>query len=176
MLPGRNGFVACKDLRAAGFRMPILMLTAKGQELDKVLGLDAGADDYVTKPFGIRELVARINALLRRAESHLHTTQVAPVFEVGECRVDPKNYSLVRRGETETLTPKEMSLLVCLYRHRGEVLSRDQLLNEVWGVNYYGTTRTLDQTVAQLRKKIGDSGTHPRLLVTVHGVGYKLIA
>lgn len=174
MLPGRNGFVACKDLRAGGFRMPILMLTAKGQELDKVLGLDAGADDYVTKPFGIRELVARINALLRRSESHLNSPSLAPAFAVGQNQVDPKNF-LLNRGEVhETLTPKEMSLLVCLHRHRGEVLSREQLLNEVWGVGYFGTTRTLDQTVAQVRKKLGDSGAQPRILLTVHGVGYKL--
>jgi DNA-binding response OmpR family regulator len=174
MLPGRSGYVICKELRAAGFRMPILMLTAKGQELDKVLGLDAGADDYVTKPFGTRELLARINALLRRTETHLHTAQLAEPFLVGDCAVDPKNFLLSRAGEGESLTPKEMSLLVCLHRHRGEVLSREQLLNEVWGVNYYGTTRTLDQTVAQLRKKLGDCGAQPKLLLTVHGVGYKL--
>ena len=170
MLPGRNGYVACKELRASGVRIPILMLTAKGQELDKVLGLDVGADDYLTKPFGVRELVARIHALLRRVDGHLHSAQAAPPFSVGECVVDPKNFTLSRNGISDPLTPKEMALLVCLYRHRGEVLSRDQLLNEVWGVSYMGTTRTLDQTIAQLRKKLGDA----ELVQTVHGVGYKM--
>lgn len=171
MLPGRNGYAACRDLRAAGVRVPIMMLTAKGQELDKVLGLEVGADDYLTKPFGVRELIARVHALLRRVDSHLYTAQAAPTFTIGQCSIDPKNFTLTRDGIAEPITPKEMGLLVCLHQHRGDVLSREQLLNEVWGVSYMGTTRTLDQTVAQLRKKLGDSD----LIQTVHGVGYRLI-
>jgi DNA-binding response OmpR family regulator len=172
MLPGRNGYAACKDLRANGVRVPILMLTAKGQELDKVLGLECGADDYLTKPFGVRELVARVHALLRRAEGHLPAVHSAPVFTVGRCQIDPQNFTLSRDGTSEMVTPKEMSLLICLHRHKGEVLSREQLLNEVWGVRYLGTTRTLDQTIAQLRKKLGDADC----VQTVHGVGYRLMA
>lgn len=172
MLPGRNGYVACKELRADGVRIPILMLTAKGQELDKVLGLEVGADDYLTKPFGVRELVARIHALLRRAEGHLHTAQGTQPFSIGNCQIDPQNFTLTRDGASEMVTPKEMALLVCLHRHRGELLSREQLLNEVWGVSYMGTTRTLDQTIAQLRKKLGGAD----VVQTVHGVGYRLIA
>ena len=172
MLPGRNGYVACKELRADGVRIPILMLTAKGQELDKVLGLEVGADDYLTKPFGVRELVARIHALFRRAEGHLHTAQGTQPFSIGSCQIDPQNFTLTRGEISEMVTPKEMALMVCLHRHRGELLSREQLLNEVWGVSYMGTTRTLDQTIAQLRKKLGEAD----LVQTVHGVGYRLIA
>lgn len=177
MLPGKNGFEVCKDVRAGGNAVPILMLTSKGQELDKVIGLDSGADDYVTKPFGVRELVARVNALLRRFESIEQAGKRdgdSGVFRVGEAEVNPKTFGLTLDGRAERLTPKEMDLLLYFDQHRGEVLSRDQILDAVWGINYYGTTRTLDQCVAQLRKKIGDNGPKPRHLTTVHGVGYKL--
>jgi DNA-binding response OmpR family regulator len=150
------------------------MLTAKGQEMDKVTGLESGADDYLTKPFGVKELLARVHALLRRACGHLTTTGSDEFLTVGECRIDVANHLLERDGQSEILTPKELCLIQCLHRHRGKALTRDQLLNEVWGVQYFGTTRTLDQTVAQVRRKIGDSGSTPRWIVTVHGVGYRL--
>jgi len=181
MLPGKNGYEICKSLRDGKCRVPILMLTSKGQEIDKVVGLDAGADDYVTKPFGVRELVARVNALLRRAGTGTSRfdegNSPAPEgFSIGDAKVDESRYE-IRRGErVDRLTPKEMELLKFLNEHRGDVLSRDAILNAVWGINYYGTTRTLDQCVAQLRKKIGDAGNSPRYLVTVHGVGYRLEA
>jgi DNA-binding response OmpR family regulator len=176
MMPGRNGFDCCRDLRSAGVRVPILMLTAKGQERDKVIGLECGADDYVTKPFSLPELTARIHALLRRAtEFSTAAAGVAGSFRAGDCHVDPGNHTLRRDGEDISLSPRECALLVHLYRHRGRVLTRDQLLTSVWGVNAASvTTRTLDQTVAQLRKKLGDSAASPRWLITVHGVGYKL--
>jgi DNA-binding response OmpR family regulator len=176
MLPGRNGFECCRDLRAAGVRVPILLLTAKSQEKDKVIGLECGADDYVTKPFGLDELTARIHALLRRAtEFNTSPDGAASSFRIGDCRVDPSNHLVHREGTDAALTPRECALLVHLYRHRGRVLTRDQLLTDVWGVNAAAvTTRTLDQTVAQLRKKIGDTASSPRWLLTVHGVGYKL--
>jgi DNA-binding response OmpR family regulator len=176
MLPGRNGFECCRDLRAAGVRVPILMLTAKSQETDKVIGLECGADDYVTKPFGLHELTARIHALLRRStEFNTAPAGAASSFRIGDCHVDPANHVVTRAGTGTSLTPRECSLLVHLYRHRGRVLTRDQLLTSVWGVNAAAvTTRTLDQTVAQLRKKIGDTAASPRWLLTVHGVGYKL--
>jgi len=176
MLPGLSGYDICKQLRAKKVATPILMLTAKGQELDKVVGLDLGADDYVTKPFGVRELLARIHALLRRTGPPPTTaaSQQAP-FEIGGATIDPKTFQLKRGKKVEDLTAKELKLLQVFFAHPGEVLSRDRLLNEVWGYNYFGTTRTLDQVMVQLRKKLGDNGDEPQHLLTVHGVGYKLI-
>ena len=174
MLPGISGYDVCKQLRSKKVNVPILMLTAKGQEMDKVIGLDCGADDYVTKPFGVRELVARINALLRRTKSASAANLTEP-FQIGGNTVDPKRFELRRDKIREELTAKELKLLELFYAHPGEVFSRDKLLNEVWGYNYYGTTRTLDQVIVQLRKKLGDSGDEPKHLLTVHGVGYKLM-
>jgi len=176
MLPGLSGYDICKQLRAKKVATPILMLTAKGQEIDKVVGLDLGADDYVTKPFGVRELLARIHALLRRtaAAPSPEASAQAP-FQIGSATIDPKTFLLKREKTVEALTPKELRLLQLFAAHPGEVLSRDRLLNEVWGYNYYGTTRTLDQVIVQLRKKLGDHGEDPKHLLTVHGVGYKLV-
>jgi DNA-binding response OmpR family regulator len=172
MLPGRSGFEICKELRAQKIRTPILMLTAKGQELDKVIGLDAGADDYVTKPFGVRELLARIHALLRRTDAAAERSSAA--FQIGHSSIDPKTFTISRGRNREELTARELKLLEIFYEHPGEVLSRDRLLTEAWGYEYYGTTRTLDQVIVQLRKKLGDAGREARIIVTVHGVGYKL--
>jgi DNA-binding response OmpR family regulator len=172
MLPGASGYDICKQLRAKKFSLPILMLTAKGQEIDKVVGLDLGADDYVTKPFGVRELLARIHALLRRGISASEKNGSEKIFKIGDATVDPKTFQLKRGKTVEELTAKEIKLLQIFHAQAGEVLSRDKLLNEVWGYNYYGTTRTLDQVIAQLRKKLGDD--EPKHLLTVHGVGYKL--
>jgi len=179
MLPGASGYDICKQLRAKKISTPILMLTAKGQEIDKVVGLDLGADDYVTKPFGVRELLARIHALLRRSGGGNSASDKAldeKSFKIGEATIDPKAFQVKRGRTTEELTAKEIKLLQAFHAHVGEVLSRDKLLNEVWGYNYYGTTRTLDQVIVQLRKKLGDNGDEPKHLLTVHGVGYKLIA
>lgn len=178
MLPGKSGYDVCKELRKRRVPVPILMLTAKGQELDKVVGLDAGADDYVTKPFGVRELIARVHALLRRTQgpggvAAERLRDGADSFTVGAATVDPKQYEVRRGGAVEKLTAREMELLLFFRAHPDEVLSRDRLLNEVWGYEYFGTTRTLDQMVAQLRKKLGDQADSPRHLVTVHGVGYR---
>jgi DNA-binding response OmpR family regulator len=180
MLPGASGYDVCKQLRAKKISTPILMLTAKGQEIDKVVGLDLGADDYVTKPFGVRELLARIQALLRRSggsggSSAAHPEADEPPFKIGEATIDPKTFLLKRGRATDLLTAKELKLLQVFHAHLGEVLSRDKLLNEVWGYNYYGTTRTLDQVIVQLRKKLGDNGGEPKHLLTIHGVGYKLV-
>jgi DNA-binding response OmpR family regulator len=177
MLPGLSGYDVCKHLRARKITIPILMLTAKGQEIDKVVGLDLGADDYVTKPFGVRELLARIHALLRRTAQSAGRTEPGPSpFQIGSATIDPRTFQLTRGKAVEELTAREIKLLQFFAEHPGEVLSRDRLLNEVWGCNYYGTTRTLDQVIVQLRRKLGDSGTEPRHLVTVHGVGYKFVA
>jgi DNA-binding response OmpR family regulator len=181
MLPGLNGYEICRKIRERNGTIPILMLTAKGQEIDKVVGFEAGADDYVTKPFGVRELLARINALLRRSQKNTEpagngaSRETGESFQIGTATIDPKTFQIKRGKTAEPLTAKELKLLQFLHAHPGEVLSRDRLLNEVWGYNYYGTTRTLDQTISQLRKKLGDHGENPRYLLTVHGVGYKLV-
>jgi DNA-binding response OmpR family regulator len=170
MLPGLSGFDVCKQLRAKKVTAPILMLTAKGQEIDKVMGLEFGADDYMTKPFGVRELLARVHALLRRTVGQPQISDLK--FQIGNAVVDCKTFQ-VKVGKTvHELTPKELKLLQIFHEKRGEVLSREKLLNEVWGYNYYGTTRTLDQVIVQLRKKLGDT----KHLITVHGVGYKLVS
>lgn len=174
MLPGLSGYDICKQLRARKIAAPILMLTAKGQEIDKVVGLDLGADDYVTKPFGVRELLARIQALLRRGSSSISETRNIASFQIGDATIDPRTFQVKRRKTVEELTARELKLLQIFHSHPGEVLSRDRLLNEVWGQNYYGTTRTLDQVIVQLRKKLGDNGGEPKHLLTIHGVGYKL--
>jgi two-component system, OmpR family, alkaline phosphatase synthesis response regulator PhoP len=176
MLPGLSGYDICKQLRAKKFPALILMLTAKGQEIDKVIGLDLGADDYVTKPFGVRELLARIQALLRRSgSSAFNPVADEHPFQIGSATIDPKTFQIKRGKATGELTAKELKLLQVFHTHPGEVLSRDKLLNEVWGYNYYGTTRTLDQVIVQLRKKLGDHGSEPKHLLTIHGVGYKLV-
>jgi DNA-binding response OmpR family regulator len=176
MLPGASGYDVCKQLRAKKFAAPILMLTAKSQEIDKVIGLELGADDYVTKPFGVRELLARIQAALRRASPAAAKTEEEGVFQIGPATIDPKTFQLKRGKVVEELTARELKLLQFFHARAGEVLSRDKLLTEVWGCHYYGTTRTLDQVIVQLRKKLGDNGGEPKLLLTIHGVGYKLAA
>jgi DNA-binding response OmpR family regulator len=176
MLPGKSGYDICKELRTRKVTIPILMLTAKGQEIDKVVGLDLGADDYVTKPFGVRELLARLHALLRRVtKAATGEAGAGEPFQIGVATIDSRTFQLKRGKIVEELTAKELKLLQIFHAHPGEVLSRDRLLNEVWGYNYYGTTRTLDQVIVQLRKKLGDNGSEPKHLVTVHGVGYKLV-
>jgi DNA-binding response OmpR family regulator len=178
MLPGRNGYDCCRALRESGVGVPVLMLTAKGREADKLTGFDCGADDYVTKPFGIKELAARVRALLRRARENVakeREREAGGVFRIGENVIDPVDHS-IRIGEVVTpLTPRECGLLVHLQMHRGRLLTRDELLTAVWSVNAAAvTTRTLDQTVAQVRRKLGDAASQPRWILTVHGVGYKL--
>ncbi len=177
MMPGLSGYEVCKQLRAAKVSTPIMMLTAKSQEIDKVVGLDLGADDYVTKPFGVRELLARIHALLRRSGATAEEgAESQDSFRIGEALINPRTFQISRGRSVQELTAKELKLLQFFHAHPGEVLSRDRLLNEVWGYNYFGTTRTLDQVIVQLRKKLGDAADDPRHLQTVHGVGYRLAA
>lgn len=176
MLPGLSGYDICKQMRSRKINTPILMLTSKGQEIDKVVGLDLGADDYMTKPFGVRELLARIQALLRRSPNPISDKDDSQSsFEIGQASINPKTFQIKRGRQIESLTAKELKLLQVFHAHPCEVLSRDRLLNEVWGYNYFGTTRTLDQVVVQLRKKLGDAGDEPKHIITVHGVGYKLV-
>lgn len=174
MLPGVNGYDICKQLRSQKVSTPILMLTAKGHELDKVIGFDCGADDYVTKPFGVRELTARIHALIRRCNLN-GPASPDQKFNIGKVEIDPKTFLLRRGKDEEPLTARELKLLQLFHAHPGEVLSRDKLLNDVWGYNYFGTTRTLDQVIVQLRKKLGEPPDGPKHILTVHGVGYKFL-
>ena len=177
MMPGRSGYDVCREIRAVDRALPIIMLTAKGEEIDKVLGLRLGADDYITKPFGIRELLARIAAALRRAAAApADPTGAGPAeFKFGRVTVDVRQYKARAGRRAFDLTDREVRLLQFFRAHPHEVLSRDRLLNELWGVDYLGTTRTLDQHIAQLRKKVEEHAAQPRFIVTVHGVGYRFV-
>lgn len=172
MIPEKSGYDVCREIRARDVRTPILMLTAKGREADKVVGLELGADDYVVKPFSVAELLARVRALLRRSRMGHETGNTAPL-SFGEVHVDPRTYE-GRRGERPfTLTGLELKLLRYLLDHDGEVVERFDLLETVWGMTYEGTTRTLDQHIARLRRKIESDPASPRHILTVHGVGYR---
>ena len=176
MLPHKSGYDLCREIRAAKNPVPILMLSAKGQEIDKVVGLELGADDYVTKPFSVRELLARVHALLRRADSNSVAPALPEAIEFGDIRIDAKALRGHRGKTALEFTPRELKVLALLYRERGNAVSRDAILNEVWGIEYYGTTRTLDQLIVKLRQKIEATPAEPRYLVTVHGHGYRLEA
>jgi DNA-binding response OmpR family regulator len=173
MLPKMPGYEVCKTLRAKGNNTPIIMLTAKGQEIDKVLGLELGADDYVTKPFSLRELLARLHAFLRR-----HGASTAPptdTYAFGEVVLDFKHYRATNAGEEIELTPKEFEILRYLIAHRGQTVPRAELLDKVWGIEDYPTTRTVDNHILKLRKKIEKDPGNPDFIITVHGLGYKFI-
>jgi DNA-binding response OmpR family regulator len=168
MLPRKDGFEVCRELRRAGLRTPILMLTAKTQEAEKVLGLELGADDYVTKPYSPRELRARIKALLRRAAGEL-----PEVYRFGDVEVDFARYEVRRAGRCIEVTPTEFKLLAAFVRRPGRVLPRDQLLDEVWGRGTFVTDRVVDNQITNLRKKIEPVPSRPRYLFNVRGVGYR---
>ena len=171
MLPGRNGFDVCRDIRKAGLITPILILTARGQIADKVTGLKIGADDYVTKPFEMPELMARVEALLRRAPSRPET-HAAP-FEFGSIRVDLRATEVTRNGKVVNLSAREFQLLRYFIEHPGETLSREELLKEVWGYSANVFTRTVDAHVASLRQKLENDPKQPGFILTVQGFGYK---
>jgi DNA-binding response OmpR family regulator len=173
MMPKASGYDVCRELRAGGARVPVLLLTAKGEEVDKVVGLKLGADDYVTKPFGVHELLARVEALLRRSRVAVAEPALPAVFQFGAAEIDRRKFTATIAGRASELTARELRLAEVFAAHPGEVLTRDVLLNAVWGVGYFGTTRTLDQHVAQLRKKVEPVPDEPRTIVTVHGVGYR---
>lgn len=172
MLPKLSGYELCRKLRTEGLTTPILMLTARGEEADRVLGLDLGADDYVTKPFSVRELLARIRALLRRA----HPPRALPdEVRFGDVVVDFRSYEAKKAGSPVDLTPKEFQLLRLLASRAGEVVSRGELLEGVWGYETVPNTRTVDNHVATLRAKLEPDASGTRHVQTVHGVGYKFI-
>jgi two-component system alkaline phosphatase synthesis response regulator PhoP len=176
MLPGKDGISICREIRANNIisYIPIIMLTAKSEEFDKVLGLEIGADDYITKPFGVKELCARVKAVLRRTEILLSKEDETIV--VGDLHIEPKAFEVYQKGEKLALTLKEYELLVFLAKHRGQVLTRDQLLDQIWGFDYYGETRTVDVHIRYLRKKIEEqSEDGKKYIETVRGVGYRFI-
>ncbi|WP_226656377.1 response regulator transcription factor [Pseudalkalibacillus hwajinpoensis] len=179
MLPEMDGLEVCKELRQRHIHTPVLMLTAKDDEFDKVLGLELGADDYMTKPFSPREVVARVKAILRRVkqleESKVATeTEESEKIQVGELEVYPNNYESFFRGEMMEVTPKEFELLVYLVRHKGRVLTREQLLSAVWNYDFVGDTRIVDVHVSHLREKIEENTRKPEYIKTIRGLGYKL--
>jgi two-component system alkaline phosphatase synthesis response regulator PhoP len=171
MLPKISGLEVCKRLRQRS-RVPILMLTARGQEVDKVAGLETGADDYVTKPFSIRELLARVKALLRRADPGRQPIQG---YSFGCVSVDFVTHQATRHGKPLEFSTKELDLLRYFILHRGETLSRDRLLEDVWGYENYPTTRTVDTHVMKLRQKVEEDASHPKFILTLHGTGYKFV-
>ena len=171
-MPKKDGLQTCKELRASGISTPHVLLTSRNQEVDKVLGLDLGADDYLAKPFGMMELIARARALLRRAQP----TQEVERVKFDDVVVDFRAYKAQRAEEALQLSAREYRLLRYLVAKRGEVVTRDELLDEVWGYNSYPTTRTVDNHIAKLRQKLESNSDEPRHILTVHGVGYKFVA
>lgn len=172
MLPKKNGYDVCRDLRQKGINTPILMLTAKGETIDKVLGLKLGADDYLTKPFEVIELLARVEALLRRSP-HQNNGSTAEVFRFGGVAIDFKRAEVVKDQKAVELSAMEFKLLQYLIENRGTVHSRDALLDAVWGYDAMPTTRTVDVHIAWLRQKLEENPRHPHYIQTVHGFGYK---
>lgn len=172
MLPGISGFDVCRDLRARGHHVPIVVLTARTDERDRVQGLDLGADDYVGKPFSVRELLARVRAIVRRDTWH---APPAGEFTIGDVVVRPRQRLVLRKGRRVPLSTREFELLRYLFAHRNEVVSREQLLRDVWGYSQLSVTRTVDNYVAKLRTHIEPRPHEPRYIVTVHGSGYQLL-
>jgi two-component system alkaline phosphatase synthesis response regulator PhoP len=173
MLPGGNGFDICRAVRQKGLQTPILMLTARGQVVDRVVGLKLGADDYLVKPFEMAELLARIEALLRRSASTAAAATTSESYRFGDVTIDFRRAEVTKNGAPVELSAREFKLLRYFIEHRGAALSRDELLNEVWGYNAMPSTRTVDVHIAWLRQKIEDNPRHPQLILTVHGLGYK---
>jgi DNA-binding response OmpR family regulator len=172
MLPRMSGLEFCRKLRAEGIHTPILMLTARSEEPDRILGLDLGADDYVTKPFSVRELMARVRALLRRSQLQ---AELPDELSFGDIAIDFRRYEARRNGTALEMTRKEFAILRFLASRSGEVVSREDLLNEVWGYESYPTSRTVDNHVAGLRAKLERDSSQPEHIKTVHGVGYKFV-
>ncbi len=172
MLPKMNGYELCRRVRGEGITTPILMLTARGEEVDQVMGLDLGADDYVTKPFSVPELLARVRAMLRRVRP---AESLPPELGFDDVVVDFLRYEAQKGGKPLRMSRKEFGILRLLAAQAGQVVTREDLLNEVWGYENYPSTRTVDNHIASLRAKLEEDPSHPRRLLTVHGVGYKLV-
>lgn len=172
MLPKMSGLDVCRQLRSNGVDTPIIMLTARGQEVDKIIGLETGADDYVTKPFSIKELLARVRAHLRRSARHVADMES---YTFGEIELNFKKYEAKKDGNEIELSPREFELMKYFIQHRGETITRDQLLDDVWGYENYPFTRTVDNHIAKLRQKIEQVPADPKYIITVHRVGYRFL-
>jgi DNA-binding response OmpR family regulator len=170
MLPDINGYQVCEEIRAADSLVPIIILTARGQESDKIRGLEAGADDYMTKPFSVGELLARIGAIFRR----LHRKPVEETIQIGDAVVDLRKHVLTRAKRDVALTFYEVELLRLLWEKSGQPVSRDEILDKIWGIEAYPSNRTVDNFIVKLRKKVEPTGGEPRHILTVYGFGYKL--
>jgi len=172
MLPDANGYDVCQDLRRSNPLVPILMLTARSQESDKIRGLEVGADDYVTKPFSVGELLARIRALFRRMG---RLSEASDTFRIGEVDVFPKTHTLVRKNQSVTLSFYEVELLKLLHERAEQPVSRDEILDKIWGIQAHPSNRTVDNFIVKLRRKVEDDHKQPRHILTVYGYGYKLV-
>jgi DNA-binding response OmpR family regulator len=172
MLPKLNGYEVCKRLKKEIPDLPIIMLTAKSQEAEIVTGLEIGADDYITKPFSVLELLARIKAIFRRIKSG---SEIPEVHRFGDLEINFKKYEARKKGKPIKLSPREYELLKWFIEREGEIISRDELLNQVWGYDSFPNTRTIDTHIAKLRHKIEDNPEEPKLIVTIHGIGYKFL-
>jgi Response regulators consisting of a CheY-like receiver domain and a winged-helix DNA-binding domain len=171
MLPGKDGYDVCKDIRkeAPMANIPIIMITAKGEELDKILGLELGADDYITKPFSVRELLARVKAVLRRTAAVVNEQN----YKFGDISIDFQKHEILKNDEKLDLTLKEFELLEMLVKNKGRVMTRDFLLDKIWGYEYIGETRTVDVHIRHLRQKIEEDDKKPRYIETIRGIGYR---
>jgi DNA-binding response OmpR family regulator len=174
MLPKASGFDVCKRIRKEGIKTPVILVTAKGEEIDKVLGLELGADDYVTKPFSLRELLARIKAVLRRAEVISEEKKDA-IIKIGKINVNFSTYTADSEGEAVQMSHKEFEILHYFWENKNKTVSRDELLQKIWGYEESPTTRTVDNFILKLRQKVEIDFNNPKIILTVHGIGYKLI-
>jgi DNA-binding response OmpR family regulator len=175
MLPGVSGFDICKSARKEGVNTPIILLTAKGEEIDKVLGLELGADDYITKPFSLRELLARIKTILRRALIGKEGSVEPEFTRIGNIKVNFKNCQALEGTNEIKMSYKEFGILHYLYMNAGKIIQRDDLMSDVWGIEYDISTRTVDNFILKLRQKIETDPNNPKIILTVHGIGYKMI-
>lgn len=174
MMPGQNGYEVCKQIRKMDEDVPILFLTAKAEEIDTVLGLELGADDYMTKPFGVKEIIARIRAIMRRTAGRSGPKQVQDQeFTMDDLRVVPAELRAYREGTEMQLSPRDVKVLTLLHQRQGKVVDRNTLADEVWGVDYFPESRALDQHISQLRKRVEKDPANPRIIRTVHGAGYR---
>ena len=174
MMPKLSGFDVCKRMRQENINTPVIFLTAKGEEIDRVLGLELGADDYMTKPFSVRELAARIKAILRRTSDSSHPSS-QKFITIGDLEVDFDNYVAKRNNIEEKLSHREFEVLNYLYQNKQKIVSRDDLLKNIWKYDEFPTTRTIDNFILRLRQKVEKNPNNPHIILTVHGMGYKLI-
>lgn len=175
MMPKMSGFDVCKKIRAEGIKTPVIFLTAKGEEIDKILGLEIGADDYITKPFSLRELLARIKAILRRTEEAGTAAADEKNVSIGKLQINFKSYTATENGKPVQMTHREYEIIHLLWVNRNKTVSRDELLNKIWGYDENPSTRTVDNFIVKIRQKIETDANHPQIILTVHGIGYKMV-